>query len=85
MHPINEFGSDRQKEKYLPRLGWFSTVIGPFNNMTKISPWSQGRAHRGFRKSPMIVASVPHLSLENPIGTNGAKPWFGPGRDGDHR
>lgn len=21
MHPINEFGTDEQKEKYLPRLG----------------------------------------------------------------
>src|ERR1700712_4682201 len=28
MHPINEFGSDAQKEKYLPRLGssYFRTV-----------------------------------------------------------
>lgn len=25
MHPINEFGSDAQKEKYLPQLGKWSS------------------------------------------------------------
>lgn len=29
MHPINEFGSEEQKEKYLPRLGE-SFVLGGF-------------------------------------------------------
>lgn len=29
MHPINEFGSEAQKEKYLPRLGEsFITIVG---------------------------------------------------------
>jgi alkylation response protein AidB-like acyl-CoA dehydrogenase len=30
MHPINEFGTDAQKEKYLPRLGKF--VVGSQTN-----------------------------------------------------
>lgn len=30
MHPINEFGSEEQKEKYLPRLGMTAfTVLLP--------------------------------------------------------
>lgn len=47
MHPINEFGTDAQKEKYIPRLGWcFISYFSELPN-TSISI-SQGRDHRRF-------------------------------------
>jgi glutaryl-CoA dehydrogenase len=31
MHPINEFGTDAQKEKYLPRLGGLDLLAAHLN------------------------------------------------------
>jgi len=57
MHPINEFGSDAQKEKYLPRLGKYSANM---SNDSLTEPSSQGRANR------MLCTSNPSKVL----GTN---------------
>lgn len=39
MHPINEFGSDAQKDKYLPQLGKWSSRGPTVNKLTFHSYW----------------------------------------------
>lgn len=38
MHPINEFGTDAQKEKYLPRLGKVSSLRYSFTFLISFQP-----------------------------------------------
>ena len=44
MHPINTFGTEEQKENYLPRLGMIQSDVGTPYNLTMAI--SEGRVDR---------------------------------------
>ena len=50
MHPINEYGTKEQKEKYIPRLGEIPTqfLIYFLSVLTLVTTYSKGRDHRLF-------------------------------------
>lgn len=52
MHPINEYGTDAQKEKYLPRLGVYPFSLDTQAQLTSII--SKRRAHWLFCKANVV-------------------------------
>ena len=64
MHPINEFGSEAQKEKYLPRLGALplTTRVTSGCSCTRLVD-SQGRDYRSFRTLAFLSTLLADLDI----------------------